>query len=763
METPKIELEFRRRRFEQLEAAYSAADDDAYPESLDVERSKERPEALEILERFRSARDLDAFRYEMDVWSKRSMWFGFKGPNGQMFLNQLVSGGDSAEIVNLLLELLAPPGDVHAAEVSVDRLAAHTVDLRKHGSPAQVGRVPFLLSWLWWLQEPEKWATLWPSVERSLIDLGFMGSSYTEAQQGARYADYVMATTDLGPTDVVERVFGWLDEHRGAPGLDPTLLERCVWAGELSREPGDADPAGYEANRSNVRVILADLHRFGRSMAEPISEALDRNIKVRVPSEFWAPERKRIRGDGWVSWAPSSSEGAPSANLVLVVEPDRILIALNPYVARNGRGFTARAVEALRPNLPDGITETTWSYVGAGPDKTNSPGHVLFGREIAVPIATALHSDELCSIVRDTAAVLRPCFELVESLSGPIVPSVSAAGTDGGGPTALTGSLTSSLLESLAEDFRADRPYPNERDAWHQAERKRYADLLRHDALASLDIDDLRRLYNGNAYGNPGPQSILNVTLRDGSDADWDRFLKTLDYLLWEAQDDFDHRIDRVLDESDHGIRGFKEAVILKLLAVCHPERFLPVFPYTGRNGKAAFLQQLGLPVPLLSASAGQRHLQANDRLREALEPLFPDDPWGQGQFLYWLLEREPTEGRETTSPGEEAIDPIGEAADDLLLNRAFLDDVVSLLEETKQVIFYGPPRDREDLRRPGARQGNRERSGAMDACAVSPLDELRGLLRGLPTRTQPRRWNRVRATRWSLARNRDECGGGSR
>ena len=126
----------------------------------------------------------------------------------------------------------------------------------------------------------------------------------------------------------------------------------------------------------------------------------------------------------------------------------------------------------------------------------------------------------------------------------------------------------------------------------------------------------------------------------------------------------------------------------MKLLAVCHPDRVLPAFPFTGDHGKARMLKELGLSVPPLSTSAGQRQIESNDALRQLTEPLFPGDAWAQGQFLYWLLDSD----TQPETPAAELVDPLVEAAEDLLLDRAFLDDIKDLLQETKQVIFYGPP-----------------------------------------------------------------------
>ena len=100
---------------------------------------------------------------------------------------------------------------------------------------------------------------------------------------------------------------------------------------------------------------------------------------------LWNPEARRIRGDGWVRWQPDVGE-LPAANLVLVVEPERVLAALNPYVAKNGPGFTARAVETVRKLLPAGIHRNVL-VLRPETDSPIQPGYALFGREIGLETA----------------------------------------------------------------------------------------------------------------------------------------------------------------------------------------------------------------------------------------------------------------------------------------------------------------------------------------------------------------------------------------
>jgi 5-methylcytosine-specific restriction protein B len=132
---------------------------------------------------------------------------------------------------------------------------------------------------------------------------------------------------------------------------------------------------------------------------------------------------------------------------------------------------------------------------------------------------------------------------------------------------------------------------------------------------------------------------VLNTTIRDATPEELDAIFAKLGELLWGTGPDEDG-IDRLLG-ADHAIRGLGESMIMKLHAICHPERYIPVFPYSGDMGKATLMRLIGLDPPPAAATRGQRQVQANDAMRHRLDPFFPNDPWGQAQFLCWLRTRE--------------------------------------------------------------------------------------------------------------------------
>ena len=214
--------------------------------------------------------------------------------------------------------------------------------------------------------------------------------------------------------------------------------------------------------------------------------------------------------------------------------------------------------------------------------------------------------------------------------------------------------------------------------------------MLLTENVGTARLSQLRRIWNSRDYGYPGRQSFLNVAVGAADSTEYQRILETFDYVCWGDDDDAE-RIDNVLKDHGYRVKGLGESVTLKLLAICHPDRYLCVYPYYGENGKLWMLKALGLPEPPKEATRGRKHVESNDRLRERLEPFFPGDPWGMMCFLYWYLD---WDGKGTPGDSEEEPqpDPIDAAAEDLLIERAFLDDIVGLLEDKGQVILYGPP-----------------------------------------------------------------------
>lgn len=114
----------------------------------------------------------------------------------------------------------------------------------------------------------------------------------------------------------------------------------------------------------------------------------------------------------------------------------------------------------------------------------------------------------------------------------------------------------------------------------------------------------------------------------------------------------------------------------------------------------------------------------SNDLLRERLAPYFHDDAWGMKEFLYWLADQPLDPGEEVPEP----IDRIGNLADDVLLDRAFLDELVSLLTSKPDCDLWAAGNG-QDLRGPRVSQSVGPRRGPPDAGPIPSLHVIRGLL----------------------------------
>ena len=247
-----------------------------------------------------------------------------------------------------------------------------------------------------------------------------------------------------------------------------------------------------------------------------------------------------------------------------------------------------------------------------------------------------------------------------------------------------TGSGGDADLSILVERFRTESGYPT---GAHEEQRRLRAEWAKK--LAPENIADFSRLdltgvashgtWSAGIYVYPHVRGVMKW-IRDLDDDEYSRMLDHIRYLCWgEGEDELWRRYDQLTDDrSARRTRGLKNSTTSRLLAISHPDDFLAIGVQGGQWGRAAMLRRLGLPKPT-GSSHGQRVQDANDRLREHLEPHFGDDTLGMGAFLGWLLLQDPDIG-------------LDELADELLIDVEFLKDIVSLLADKGQVILYGPP-----------------------------------------------------------------------
>jgi MoxR-like ATPase len=247
-------------------------------------------------------------------------------------------------------------------------------------------------------------------------------------------------------------------------------------------------------------------------------------------------------------------------------------------------------------------------------------------------------------------------------------------------------------LKALVEIWREETGYPTKRDKTKKAQREELSAALTEENLDRViaDPEEFAALKFGQlastAYGGPGNQATAQKHINEGPEAKL-RVAEALRHLLFD-DGDVAARLDDVLLKEEWHPTGFGEGLATKSLAVVEPDRWLPLYQYSGSKGKVHLMgsPELGIEIPpdLEEWSLGRRVEWTNDRLRKLMDPYLPGDPWGQMVFLYWLRDRH--------APAATGTASLASLAKELLVETSWLEEIVGLLEEKRQVIFQGPP-----------------------------------------------------------------------
>lgn len=618
-----------------------------------LDRDQTEQEAQEALQDLRRDRDASAFasRYrQMD----HALPHTHKGSH-QTFLGALINKADDpVEVATVLAEAFTAP--TSRAEVS-ERIEPLVELVERTGSAhsPSAGMTPLAASAFWHLQHDE-WLPLYRNVEEALSWWGWLPSYETATERYLNYLDVFS-----GPDTTLETLHAFGRVQGGwFPGLDPSLVERL--AANQDAEAEDAPDV-----RQNLEHVLADLKVLDRCIGDSMTHLLGQHLET-------VTSARDGRGalDAFVAWRPGRSLAQPPPDVRVWITADGVAIGVHPG---GGRERHAEAVRIARERLPDDVQVLAITQDGRGARSFRAaddpgddeflvgrwyPGSAMLGRPDVVDDLTAL-------VTR-----LKPLLGAwLASLGGGSAPIIDAAGDD--------------HLAAEVDRFEAELSYPTAKDRQRIEARAKLREVLTPAGLDGFDLDGIRQVINSHVGGKPGPQSVLNTTINEADAEALDRLFGSIRYLLWGEGDSDAERIDRLLDKQDLGLPGLGEAVIVKLLATAHQDRWVPAFPLHGDMGKLRALEVLGLPNQFLG-TPGEQQVAANDAIRERLEPFFPGDTWGMKEFVYWLASREEVD----TAVAE--IDLIEKAARELFVSVDFLREIVELLREKKQVIFYGPP-----------------------------------------------------------------------
>ena len=246
-------------------------------------------------------------------------------------------------------------------------------------------------------------------------------------------------------------------------------------------------------------------------------------------------------------------------------------------------------------------------------------------------------------------------------------------------------------LSTLVEQFRAETDYPTEAHDEQERLRAEWAEKLAPENIAQFSRLDLTGVAshgtrNRARYVYPYVRGVMQWIRRLDED-EYSRLLDSIEYLCW-GEDEAWVRYDQLTDRrSDRRVRGLGDSTAIRLLAITHPKDFLPIGPHPGLWSRYTLLRRLGLPAPQ-GSSHGQRVVDGNNRLLQFLAPYFGDDTLEMGAFLEWLVRQ----NQPKAEPSVQGVD-LSELAAELLIDDVdFLEDIVELLQDKGQVILYGPP-----------------------------------------------------------------------
>ena len=247
-------------------------------------------------------------------------------------------------------------------------------------------------------------------------------------------------------------------------------------------------------------------------------------------------------------------------------------------------------------------------------------------------------------------------------------------------------------LAAMVERFRAEKRYPAPKHEEQKHLREEWREKLLPGNIDSFSSRDLTHVAS---HGNMCTSNAVKPQvggimkwIRVLDDAAYARMIENIEYLCW-GKDELSKRFDELMDyDGPRKTKGLATETTSKLLAICHPQTFLPIGCFDGPWGRALMLENLGLPQPE-DGSLGQRVVVANDMLRDHLAPHFDDDLYGMSTFLHWLLKQD---GPPPPPPPPPPNGHLSNLAAELLISVKFLDDIVDRLKDKGQVILYGPP-----------------------------------------------------------------------
>lgn len=193
-------------------------------------------------------------------------------------------------------------------------------------------------------------------------------------------------------------------------------------------------------------------------------------------------------------------------------------------------------------------------------------------------------------------------------------------------------------VAELRAAFLARQPDPDPEVAEYWA---RYQQIFTVDGLRAAAPEDLKDFANTPTGANPGNMSVFNTEWNALGPAEASqRVREAVRFLLYgpERLSMPDRMTQLIRGTGGHGMKGFSEALLTKVLCVMLPEQFLPILMYSGVAGKREITESVyGLTLPPKGATSmtqGRLVFWSNDLLRELVGPGFATQQHAS-QFLW--------------------------------------------------------------------------------------------------------------------------------
>lgn len=197
--------------------------------------------------------------------------------------------------------------------------------------------------------------------------------------------------------------------------------------------------------------------------------------------------------------------------------------------------------------------------------------------------------------------------------------------------------------EELKMQFLRATPDPDGRVApfWTT-----YRHAFSADGLSKVEPSLLKDFANSNIGANPGNMSVFNTTWNEIGDVSGAVEVRQMIEYLLRGPDSValeDRLTQLIAGTKPFGIKGFKEALLTKVLCVMHPDRYLTILKYTGEAGKreiAWSIWGLELPDPeSVTWTIGRLIIWSNDLLLTLIGDGFQTQQQA-AQFLWWAKDQ---------------------------------------------------------------------------------------------------------------------------